>query len=279
MKLIHLIAILFLIGLLITVASMFGSAESMNTFFTYLSWVEFVVFSFLITFAFSTQKMIIRILVFLASFTLLGGVYAMLGRLLNLNMLFVNYIILIIFLLFVVLLLIQQPSQLPTKNKVAPKNPIDHIVSGKITNESQLRLFYEEQGKENFSYETFVRTTLSVARDTLDGEKWKQVNAFLEPIVLEFQEQQPFNELLKGQEKDRIQQIYRLTKLSDFPNRESVMFHLKSLVDIIHERDQKLQAEKKRNSQSLNLSIIGLILTIILSSISICIGLFGWSLK
>ena len=106
----------------------------------------------------------------------------------------------------------------------------------------------------------------------------KQVNAFLEPIVLEFQEQQPFNELLKGQEKDMIQQIYRLTKLSDFPNRESVMFHLKSLVDTIHERDQKLQAEKKRNSQSLNLSIIGLILTIILSSISICIGLFGWSL-
>ena len=52
MKLIHLITILFLIGLLITVASMFGSAESMNTFFTYLSWVEFVVFSFLITFAF-----------------------------------------------------------------------------------------------------------------------------------------------------------------------------------------------------------------------------------
>lgn len=258
---------------------MFGSAENMNTFFTYLSWVEFVAFSFLITFAFSTQKMIIRILVFLASFTLLGGVYAMLGQLLNLNMLFVNYIILILFLLFVVLLLIQQPTQRPTKYKVAPKNPIDHIVSGKITNENQLRLFYEEQGKENFSYETFVRTTLSVARDTLDGEKWKQVNAFLEPIVLEFQEQQPFNELLKGQEKDMIQQIYRLTKLSDFPNRESVMFHLKSLVDTIHERDQKLQTEKKRNFQSLNLSIIGLILTIILSSISICIGLFGWSLK
>ena len=74
MKLIHLIAILFLIALLIIVASMFGSAENMNTFFTYLSWVEFVAFSFLITFAFSTQKMIIRILVFLASFTLLGGV-------------------------------------------------------------------------------------------------------------------------------------------------------------------------------------------------------------
>lgn len=76
---------------------MFGSAENMNTFFTYLSWVEFVAFSFLITFTFSTQKMIIRILVFLASFTLLGGVYAMLGQLLNLNMLFVNYIILILF--------------------------------------------------------------------------------------------------------------------------------------------------------------------------------------
>lgn len=203
----------------------------------------------------------------------------MLERLFGLNMLSVNYIILIFFLLFVALLLTQQPSKLPTNNKAVPKIPIDHIVSGKITNESQLRLFYEEQRKENFSYETFVRTTLSIARDTLDDKKWKLVNDFLEPIVLEFQEQQPFNELLKGQEKDMIQQIYRLTKLSDFPNRESVMFHLKSLVDKIHEREQSLQLEKKRNSQSLNLSIIGLILTIILSSISICISLFGWSLK
>ena len=73
MKLIHLIAIILFVGLLITVASMFYSAESMNTFYTYLSWVEFVVFSFLITFAFSEQKVIIRIQVFLVSFTLLGG--------------------------------------------------------------------------------------------------------------------------------------------------------------------------------------------------------------
>lgn len=114
MKLIHFIAILLLVGLFIIVASIFYSAESMNTFLTYLSWVEFLVFSFLITFAFSDQKMIIRILIFLASATLLGGVYVMLGRLFELNMLFVNYIVLILFLLFVVLLLTQPSSQMQT---------------------------------------------------------------------------------------------------------------------------------------------------------------------
>lgn len=102
------------------------------------------------------------------------------------------------------------------------------------------------------------------------------VSGLLEPIVLEFQEQQPFNELLKGQEKEMIHQIYRLTNLSEFPNRESVIFHLNILVGTIHEREQVLQEEKKRNSQSLTMSTIGLILTIILSAISICIGLFEW---
>jgi hypothetical protein len=177
------------------------------------------------------------------------------------------------------MLLTQPSSQRPINNKTTPQNPVKHILSGRINKESQLRLFYEEQDKEKFSYDHFVRAALSYARETLDDEQWKKVNDLLEPIVLEFQEEQPFNELLKGQEKERIHQIYRLTKLSDFPNRESIIFHLKSLVDIIHEREQSLQAEKKRNSQSLNLSIIGLILTIILSSVSICIGLFGWSLE
>lgn len=276
MKLIHLIAILLLIGLLITVASMFYSADSMNTFFTYLSWVEFLVFSFLITFAFSDKRMIIRILVFLSSFTLLGGGYVMLERLFGLNMLFINCIVLLLFLLFVTLLLTQPSSQLPISNKSTPQNPVKHILSGRITNESQLRLFYEEQELDKCSFETFVRAALAYARETLDNDQWKLVSGLLEPIVLEFQEQQPFNELLKGQEKEMIHQIYRLTNLSEFPNRESVIFHLNILVGTIHEREQVLQEEKKRNSQSLTMSTIGLILTIILSAISICIGLFEW---
>ena len=279
MKPIHLITIFLLIGLSIAVASMLYSAESMKTFFTYLSWVEFLVFSFLFTFAFSEQKIIIRILVFWASVTLLGGGYMMLERLFGLNMLFVNYIILLFFLLFVALLLTHQPTQLPTNNKALPQNPIKDIVSGRIANESQLRLFYEEQENERCSYDLFVRASLSYARESLDDDQWKKVNDLLEPIILEFQKQQPFSKLLEGKEKEMIHQIYRLTNHSDFSNKESVLFHLKSLVDTIHEREQRLQAEKKRNSQSLNLSIIGLILTIILSSISICISLFGWSLK
>lgn len=279
MKLIHLITIFLFVGLLITVASMFYSAESINTFFTYLSWAEFLVVSFLITFAFSDKIMIIRILVFCTSVTLLGGGYVMLERLFGLNMLFVNCIVLILFLLFVTLLLTQPSSQLPTSNKSTPPNPVKHIVSGRITNENQLKVFYEEQGLENCSYETFVRAALAYAREALDNDQWKLVSGLLEPIVLEFQEQQPFNELLKGQEKEMIHQIYRLTNLPGFQNRDSVIFHLNILVGTIYEREQNLQAEKKRNSQSLLMSIIGLILTIILSFISICIGLFGWSFK
>lgn len=203
----------------------------------------------------------------------------MLERLFGLNMLFVNFIVLILFLLFVTLLLTQPSSQLPTSSKSTPQNPVKHIVSGRITNESQLKVFYEEQGLEKCSYETFVRAALAYAREALDNDHWLLVSGLLEPIVLKFQEQQPFNELLKGQEKEMIHQIYRLTNLSGFPNRESVIFHLNILVGTIHEREQNYQAEKKRNSQSLTMSIIGLILTIILSFISICIGLFGWSFK
>ena len=77
---------------------------------------------------------------------------------------------------------------------------------------------------------------------------------------------------------DTSEQIYRLANQSDNQNRESIIFQLKSLVDTIHEREQKLSAEERRNSQALTLSIVGLILTIILSSISICISLFGWSI-
>lgn len=276
MKLIHLIAILLLIGLLIIGSSFLFPLESINTFFTYLSWTEFFVFSFLITFAFNDQKMIIRILVFFASIILLGGGYVMLGRLFNLNMLFVNCIILLIFLLFVILILVSAASSLPINNKKTPKNPNPYIISGRISTKSQLRQFYNEQETENLSFETFVRSALSVARDTLDDNQWKIVNSFIEPIVLEFEEQQPFS-IIEGQEKDNLQQIYRLASQSDNQNRESIIFQLKSLVDTIHEREQKLNAEDRRNSQALTLSIIGLILTIILSSISICISLFGWS--
>lgn len=277
MKVIHLITILLLIVLLIIGSSFIFSPDSMNTFFTYLSWVEFLVFSFLLTFAFNDQKMIIRILVFFASIIFLGGGYVMLGRLFKLNMLFVNCIILLIFLLFVILILVSAASPLPIKNKKAPQNPNPYIISGRISTKSQLRQFYDEQETENLSFETFVRSALSVARDTLDDNQWQIVSSFIEPIVLEFEEQQPFS-IIEGQEKETLQQIYRLASQSDNQNRESIIFQLKSLVDTIHEREQKLNAEERRNSQALTLSIIGLILTIILSSISICISLFGWSL-
>lgn len=226
MKAIHLIAIFFFIGLMIIGTSLFYSVESMKTFFTYLSWTEFLIFSFLITFAFNDQKMIIRILIFVATIILLGGVYIILGQIFGLNMLFVNYIILIFFLLFVALLLMQTPSQSSKTDKTVPANPIKHIIAGRITNESQLMLFFEEQKKENNSYETFVRSALSFARETLDNDQWEIVNNLLEPIVSEFHEQQPFSKLLKGQEKEMIHHIYRLTNLSAFPNKESVIFHI-----------------------------------------------------
>ena len=277
MKLIHLIGILLLIGLLIIGSSFLFSSDSMNTFFTYLSCTEFLVFSFLLTLAFNDQKMIIRILVFFASIILLGGGYVMLGRLFNLNMLFVNCIILLIFLLFVILILVSVASPLPINNKKTLPNPNPYIISGRISTKSQLRQFYNEQGTDILSFETFVRSALSVARDTLDDNQWQTVSSFLEPIVFEFEEQQPFS-IIEGQEKEALQQIYRLANQSDNQNRESIIFQLKSLVDTIHEREQKLSAEERRNSQALTLSIVGLILTIILSSISICISLFGWSI-
>lgn len=277
MKVIHFITILLAIVLLIMLASFLFSTESMNAFFSYLSWAEFVVFSFLITFAFNDQKLIIRVLVFFASIILLGGGYVMLERLFNLNMLFINYIILFLFIAFVILILVSAASPLPINNKKTPKNPIPFIISSRITNKSQLRQFYDEQETENLSFETFVRGALSVARDTLDDDQWKIVSSFIEPIISEFEEQQPFSKI-DGQEKDTLQQIYRLANQYDNQNRDSIIFQLKSLVDTIYEKNQKLYDEEKRNSQALALSIIGLILTVILSSISICISLFGWSI-
>lgn len=277
MKVIHFITILLAIVLLIMLASFLFSTESMNAFFSYLSWAEFVVFSFLITFAFNDQKLIIRVLVFFASIILLGGGYVMLERLFNLNMLFINYIILFLFIAFVILILVSAASPLPINNKKTPKNPIPFIISSRITNKSQLRQFYDEQETENLSFETFVRGALSVARDTLDDDQWKIVSSIIEPIISELEEQQPFSKI-DGQEKDTLQQIYRLANQYDNQNRDSIIFQLKSLVDTIYEKNRKLYDEEKRNSQALALSIIGLILTVILSSISICISLFGWSI-
>ena len=158
MKVIHLFSILLLIGLLIIGSSFLFSPESITTFFSYLSWVEFLVFSFLITFAFNDQKIIIRILIFFASIILLGGGYVMLERLFNLNMLLVNCLILLLFLLFVILILVSAAPSLPS-NKKAPQNPNPHIISGRISTKSQLRQFYDEQETKDLSFETFVRGT------------------------------------------------------------------------------------------------------------------------
>ena len=256
-----------------TIASIFCSAENMNTFLTYLSWVEIFVFSFLISLGFNDQKMIIRILVFFASIILLGGGYFILGRLSNLNMLYVNSIIVLLFLLFV-FVIIASPKL--NNDPIIPKNPNPYIINGRITTKNQLRLFYEEQTAGNYDFETFVKSALSVARDTLNDDQWQLVKSLLEPIVLEFEEHQPFSKI-EGQEKETLQDIYRLT--SDYEKiKEPIFVQLKSLVDTIYKKDQKLYAEEKRNSQALTLSIVGLILTIILSSISICISLFGWKI-
>lgn len=278
MKAIYVISTLLVTGLLLFLASLYFSTDTINAFLTNVSWMEFFSSSILIAFAFDKQKVIIMWLVFFASLIILGGSYLILERVFRLNMLYVNCLILFLFINFVILLFSGASSPLPQKANPSPKNPLPLLVSGRITSKEQLKQFYDDQKLENVTFENYVRATLSLARESLDDNQWGIARDLLQPIVNEFEDQQPFS-LINGQEKESLQQIYLLVNQTGFRNKESIVYHLKRLADEIFQKNQRFEIEEKKNSQALTLSIIGLIITIILSSVSICISLFGWSIR
>lgn len=222
------------------------------------------------------QKTIVKILSGLILITIMFFLYWAISYFKFFDILYVDYFVFLI-LLNVVILYIVSPTETgigqPAEFKL--KNPVTNIVKGRLSSEFQLRIFYEDYYRNITSYNNFLRTILSIGRDELSDENWNKVNSLIEPILLDLEEKEPFSKIT-GKEKESINNLYNLF-LDNYrgKNKEVYLLQLRDLVDSIYERQRLLEDEERKNKQAYNLSLIGLLLTIILSLLSIMISIFN----
>lgn len=189
------------------------------------------------------------------------------------DILYIDYFIFLI-LFNVIILFIVSPSDTSIRqpSELKLKSPINNIVKGRLTTEFQLRIFYEDFYSNITSYNNFLRTILSIGRDELSDENWNKVNSLIEPILLSLEEKEPFSKIT-GKEKESINNLYNLFSNNLRENKDVYLLQLRDLVDSICERQRQLECEERKNKQAYNLSLVGLLLTIILSLVSILISI------
>ena len=99
-------------------------------------------------------------------------------------------------------------------------------------------------------------------------ERCQKVYSVVKPI-LEEEKEVEYLMNVTGKERDSLMFLHNSSKKLDVSKQEAVIRHLSIIADSIIITKNKLTEENNRNTQSLTLSMIGIILTILFSLLSL----------
>lgn len=280
----HVIKIIFSLIIIASVLYWLIMESSSVIILQCFTWLSFAIIALFVGIQLSEIKTAIRLLIGIGTFIILAVGYIVCAKFSPDITIYIHIIMTFILICFVLIIFLSNnsPSKIINQeDKITISKSsaiINLIIRGRIDNEEQLELFYDNLGKVPFSFHTFVSAIYDLAqRDSeMSDDNWKKIQSLTYPIICKEKEKVKFHDI-KGTEKEFIQTIYNICKNSDFNDKSRLLDNLNSTYKSILENQKRFEIEQRRNSQSLFISWIGIIVTVILSLLSILISLYDVS--
>lgn len=285
MTLAHAIIIAFTAFMVFTLLQIVGLIDLYLLGYNICSWVGFFFISMSIAWLFNKQPVIIKFcisIIIIVSFLLL---YSLLAESKPNAIPYVNalgagilcsYVICFIFLIFASIF-----SKKKTDEKTEKKSPddpqylINYIYQGRYVSRDDLFRFYTNYTSQKDTFIDLLNAICDVCADSIKNDslssqtkdKCQKVNSIVKPILDEEKEVEYLMNVT-GKERASLLLLHKFSKELDESKHESALHHLALIADFIISTQKGLIDENKRNTQSLTISIVGILLTILFSLLS-----------
>lgn len=277
------IIIAFAAFVVFTVLQILGIVNLFLLGYTVCSWIGIFIFSVMITWCFNAQPNIVRFCITILILGLFLFLYTTLARTKPNVISYINALGLAIFVSFIICFIYIFPfypknSNEKTQNKELdkPQNLIIAIYQGRYNTRNDLFRFYTNYTSKKDTFIDLLNVICEVCIESINNqdlsqiikERCQKVYSIVKPI-LEEEKEVEYLMNVTGKERDSLMFLHNSSKKLDVSKQEAVIRHLSIIADSIIITKNKLTEENNRNTQSLTLSMIGIILTILFSLLSL----------
>lgn len=285
MTLAHAIIIAFTAFVVFTSLQIFELIDLYLWGYNICSWVGFFCISMSMAWLFNKQPVIIKFcisIIIIVSFLLL---YSLLAENKPNAIPYVNalgvgilcsYVICIMFLIYTSIF-----SAKKTDKKIEKKSPddpqylINYIYLGRYVSRDELFRFYTNYTSKKDTFIDLLNAICDVCTDSMKNDslssqtkdKCQKVYSIVKPILDEEKEVEYLMNVT-GKERASLLLLHKFSNDLDESKHKSAIHHLALIADFIISTQKSLVDENKRNTQSLTISIVGILLTILFSLFS-----------
>lgn len=277
------IIIAFAAFVVFTVLQTLGIVNLFLLGYTVCSWIGIFIFSVMITWCFNAQPNIVRFCITILILGLFLFLYTTLARTKPNVISYMNALGLATFVSFIICFIYIFPfssknSNEKTQNKELdkPQSLIIAIYQGRYNTRNDLFRFYTNYTSKKDTFIDLLNVICEVCIESINNqdlsqiikERCQKVYSVVKPI-LEEEKEVEYLMNVTGKERDSLMFLHNSSKKLDVSKQEAVIRHLSIIADSIIITKNKLTEENNRNTQSLTLSMIGIILTILFSLLSL----------
>lgn len=277
------IIIAFAAFVVFTVLQTLGIVNLFLLGYTVCSWIGIFIFSVMITWCFNAQPNIVRFCITILILGLFLFLYTTLARTKPNVISYINAFGLAIFVSFIICFIYifhfsSKNSNEKTQNKELdkPQSLIIAIYQGRYNTRNDLFRFYTNYTSKKDTFIDLLNVICEVCIESINNqdlsqiikERCQKVYSVVKPI-LEEEKEVEYLMNVTGKERDSLMFLHNSSKKLDVSKQEAVIRHLSIIADSIIITKNKLTEENNRNTQSLTLSMIGIILTILFSLLSL----------
>ena len=277
------IIIAFAAFVVFTVLQTLGIVNLFLLGYTVCSWIGIFIFSVMITWCFNAQPNIVRFCITILILGLFLFLYTTLARTKPNVISYMNALGLAIFVSFIICFIYIFPFLLLNSNEKAQNKELDKpqsliiaIYQGRYNTRNDLFRFYTNYTSKKDTFIDLLNVICEVCIESINNqdlsqiikERCQKVYSVVKPI-LEEEKEVEYLMNVTGKERDSLMFLHNSSKKLDVSKQEAVIRHLSIIADSIIITKNKLTEENNRNTQSLTLSMIGIILTILFSLLSL----------
>lgn len=282
MTLAHAVIITFVIFAVFAVLQILDITNLLQFGYTICSWIGLITLSTFIAFLFNKQSGVIRFLVFLIMPLSFLTIYATFALFFPKGIPYLNAFGVGVFGALVTCVIYMILFTTKSANKIVNETDIEHprlliesIYNGQYVSRDDLFRFYTNYVSKKDSFIDLLNAICNVCLNSIDNEnskacireKYQKVYHIVKPILDEEKDVEYLTNI-SGRERDSLLYLHKLIINLGSSTDKSNIHHLSLIANSIISNQNRIEHENKRNSQSLTISIAGILITIIFSLLS-----------
>lgn len=282
MTLAHALILALIATIIFSGLQLFGVIDLYLLGYNISSWVGYLILSIFIAWCFNKQPSIIKMLIAIIIIVCLLIVYAIIANRVPNNIPYINALGIGIFSSFLVCLVYacfaSKQDHVENSQKSKPEDPaylIQAIYNGRYATRNDLYRFYTNYTSKKDTFIDLLNVICDVCLESANNEglssivkeRCNKVYSLVRPILDEEKEVDYLMNVC-GKERDSLLTLYKFSNMLEQHNRELAIQHISLIADYVVASQEKLADENRRNTQSLTISIVGILLTIVFSLLS-----------